>query len=125
MESRPVLVVDDDPDSRLLIARVLTVARYAVVTVANGRDALRHLATCRPFVIVLDVNMPVMDGRSFRLRQKQLAPELAAIPVIVCSGSDGLDLIASELQPFACLPKPFPDFDPLLIRVEAAYRLAA
>ena len=110
MERRPVLVVDDDPDSHALMAHVLAIEGYAVSTAANGSDALCCLPSCRPFVIVLDMDMPVMDGRSFRLHQKQLARELALIPVIVCSGSEALDAIASELQPLACLSKPLPDF---------------
>ncbi len=124
MGNRPVLVVDDDADNRQLLADVLRAAGYEVRTASDGRDALRHLPHCRPFVILLDLEMPVMDGRSFRAAQQRLDPELARIPVIVCGGSDSLDSAAVELQPFAYMPKPLPDFDPLVQCVEAAYQQA-
>ena len=124
MSTRPVLVVDDDADSRLLIASAVRVRGYPVETAENGSEALRRLVFCHPFVIVLDLEMPIMDGRSFRRIQQRLGTDLASIPVILCSGYTVATDIP-ELQPFACLPKPLPDFDPLLERIDAALRLAA
>ena len=125
MVTRPVLVVDDDPDNRHLMAQLLSSEGYAVATATNGREALRTLADSKPFVILLDLEMPVMDGRTFRQRQLQLAPALRAIPVIVCSGSDEANKLTAELRRFACLAKPLPDFSPLLEQVEAAYQFSA
>lgn len=125
MVARPVLVVDDDPDHRRLMAQLLRSEGYAVSTARNGREALENLAASKPFVILLDLEMPVMDGRTFRQQQLQLAPALRSIPVIVCSGSDEADKLTAELRPFGCLSKPLPDFSPLLEQVEAAYQLAA
>jgi CheY-like chemotaxis protein len=95
-------VVDDDPDSRVLMERVLKSEGYAVTTAGNGREALNQLATATPSVILLDLEMPVMDGRSFRQHQLQMPGPLRSVPVIVCSGSDQANQLTSELRPFAC-----------------------
>src|SRR5689334_25346132 len=72
-----VLVVEDDPELRELLRVALTGDGYAVSTAANGRDALRHLrSTASTCIIVLDLALPVMDGRQFRavqLRDRSLA----------------------------------------------------
>ena len=125
MVARPVLVVDDDPDNRALIGHLLSSEGYAVATARDGREALKRLLDLRPAVILLDLEMPVMDGRSFRQHQLRLAGPLRSIPVIVCSGADEADKLKDELRPFTCLSKPFPDFTRLLERVEAAYLLAS
>jgi CheY-like chemotaxis protein len=120
MTARRVLVVDDDPDSRMLMEHVLTFEGYAVTTADNGREALDRLSVVTPSVILLDLEMPVMDGRSFRQHQLQMPGPVRSVPVIVCSGSDQANQLTNELHPFACLPKPLPDFGPLLEHVEAA-----
>ena len=125
MAAGPVLVVDDDPDNRAFVGYLLSSEGYAVATASDGREALRHLADLQPAVILLDLEMPVMDGRNFRQHQLQLAPPLRSIPVIVYSGSDEAEKLTDELQPLACLPKPLPDFRLLLEQVEAAFQLSA
>ena len=90
------------------------------MTAGNGREALNQLSTATPSVILLDLEMPVMDGRSFRQHQLQMAGPLRSVPVIVCSGSDQANQLTNELRPFACLSKPLPDFGPLLEHVETA-----
>lgn len=125
MVAGPVLVVDDDPDNRALVGHLLSSEGYAVATARDGREALKHLADLQPAVIVLDLEMPVMDGRNFRQHQLQLAAPLRSIPVIVYSGSDEAEKLTDELQALACLPKPIPDFRLLLEQVEAAFQLSA
>ena len=115
-----VLVVDDDVDSRVLIADLLSSEGYQVATASNGHDALNQLSTVKPSVILLDLEMPVMDGRSFRQHQLQMSGPLRSVPVIVCSGSDEAAKLTNELQPFAYLSKPLPDLGQLLEHVEAA-----
>jgi hypothetical protein len=60
-----VLVVDDDPDVRTQTESLLTAHGYHVLTAAHGRDAFDRLREQCPDVIVLDLNMPVMDGWQF------------------------------------------------------------
>jgi two-component system alkaline phosphatase synthesis response regulator PhoP len=115
-----VLVVDDDPDSRMLMAHLLHSEGYQVTTASNGHDAINQLQDVTPSVILLDLEMPVMDGRSFRQQQLQMPVPLRSVPVIVCSGSDEAKKLTAELHAFACVSKPLPDFGQLLEHVEAA-----
>ena len=82
-----VLVVDDEPDIRELLTELLTMEGFDVLTAENGADALRVLAGRTADAIVLDLMMPVMDGRGFRAEQRK-DPRISSIPVIVVSAAD-------------------------------------
>ena len=82
-----VLVVDDDPAARNLIARHLGREGFRVEEAADGDAALRRARECRPRVITLDVLMPGMDGWAVLTALKADA-ELAAIPVVMLSVVD-------------------------------------
>jgi signal transduction histidine kinase len=88
-ESRPVLVVDDDPSTRAGMCELLADAGYRSVTAENGAVALEQLKQLHPppGLVVLDLMMPVMDGWQF-LKHVQQTPAWADIPVLVVSGSD-------------------------------------
>jgi len=91
MEKSTVLVVEDDPNTLESVRDVLLRAGFGVDTATTGRDALgKLLDEQQPAVIVLDLMMPVMDGRQF-LTIVRAYHRLAAIPVIV--------LTAVELAP--------------------------
>ena len=81
-----VLVVEDDEATREGVAAVLHARGYMVACATDGREGLRQLHEHRPDVILLDLNMPVMDGWQFRREQKQ-DPTVADIPIIVVSAS--------------------------------------
>jgi CheY-like chemotaxis protein len=94
-----VLVVDDEPTARELMARHLTRAGFRVVQAANGRAGLEAARDERPDVITLDVLMPEMDGWEV-LKELKSDPDLADIPVIMATITDqrnlGIALGASE-----------------------------
>lgn len=101
-----ILVIEDDPTIREVLVEVLGEHGYDAVGASNGREALDTLAASpdRPCVILLDLMMPIMDGRSFREEQLQ-SPELSTIPVIVISAH--LDqAVTSDLNAAAYLRKP-------------------
>jgi CheY-like chemotaxis protein len=80
-----VLVVDDDDDVREALAELLLEDGFAVRTASDGREALGVLAEHGPVdVVLLDLTMPVMDGRAFLAARAQ-SPDIAAIPVVVLS----------------------------------------
>ncbi len=107
-----VLVVDDDVAVREAIQLVVESEGYAVVTAADGTEALGYLnAGLRPGVILLDLRMPGMDGRAFRHAQAA-ERELASIPVVVLSGDSDARGVAQSLGLDALL-KPV-DIDQLL-----------
>jgi CheY-like chemotaxis protein len=117
-----ILVVDDDPGLREVLAEVLSERGYEVTCAPDGRAALDVLvARPPPSVILLDLAMPVMDGWTFRAEQ-QRDPRLASIPTIVLSASLGADSRdVEELDADAMLPKPFD----LARLVEAVERVAS
>jgi len=98
-EALRVLVVDDDPSVRDLVARHLGRDGYRVETAADGRLALAIAKKFVPDVITLDVLMPHFDGWTVLTRLKH-DPELKNIPVIILSITDdrklGFSLGASE-----------------------------
>jgi two-component system chemotaxis response regulator CheY len=88
--ARPsVLLVDDDAAIREALAEILADEGFDVHAAENGRVALdwlqRHRTNdSRPCVVLLDLMMPVMDGRTF-LSEQGADPALSAIPVLVIS----------------------------------------
>lgn len=89
---RHILVVDDDADVRDELAQTLRDGGYGVDTATNGSDALARLreGPTLPSMILLDLRMPVMDGRAF-LAQRRLEPTLASVPVAVITAESDLD----------------------------------
>jgi PAS domain S-box-containing protein len=84
----PVLVVEDDPNSRDLVCRLLAREGRSAVTAENGRVALERLAEgVRPALILLDLMMPEMDGFQF-LEEFRRHPEYGAIPVVVVTAKE-------------------------------------
>lgn len=81
-----IMVVEDDADVLDVIALTLEDHGYSVLVAANGRQALDKLraAEHRPALILLDLMMPVMDGRQFREAQRR-DPALADVPVVLLS----------------------------------------
>jgi two-component system, chemotaxis family, chemotaxis protein CheY len=102
-----VLVVDDDDDIRDCLVGYLEDEGFRSLGAANGKRALEILKRSgpRPSVIVLDLMMPVMDGRGFREEQLRVA-DLADIPVILISAYADLTETARELKVAECLSKP-------------------
>lgn len=81
-ERHHILVVEDDPDLRDTLTEVLEAAGYSVAGARDGLEALSELhgTARRPDLILLDLQMPNMDGAQFRAAQLKTA-ELADIPV--------------------------------------------
>lgn len=91
VNSVKVLVVDDDAETRELIARHLTREGLFVIEASNGEQGLEMAHEYRPDVITLDVMMPVMDGWGVLSRLKE-DRDLASIPVIMLSMVDNQNL---------------------------------
>jgi CheY-like chemotaxis protein len=102
LAGKTVLIVEDDGITRGAMKIVLEWEGYRVRCAANGQQALDLLRDGeKPSLILLDLVMPVLDGRGFRERQKA-SPEIADIPVLVISGADGalLDAAGQVRKPF-------------------------
>ncbi len=109
---RNVLAVDDQEEILVLLARMLKMAGYEVVTAMNGQEALERVAEQKPDLIVTDLMMPVMSGKDLLERLKQ-DPETAKIPVIVLSAFADGDIQGADV----IMRKPFMQAD-LLAGVE-------
>jgi CheY-like chemotaxis protein len=114
-----VLVVDDNEDIRESLMGFLEDRGFVATGATNGRDALLKLRGTRalPCLIILDLMMPVMDGRAFREAQLR-DPGLAGIPVVVVSAYKDVSALAEALGVRDHLPKPL-DLDALLDLVRA------
>jgi two-component system, chemotaxis family, chemotaxis protein CheY len=105
---RLLLVVDDDEPTRLLLAELFNANGYAVVLAENGEQALKHLLDYAPDLVVLDLQMPVMDGWSFRAAQQMLSNvRVAAVPVVILSGTENARKSARALHAAGFVEKPF------------------
>jgi len=103
MDQEFVLVVDDTPDMRELLSYTLEVEGYNVLQACNGDEALEVAATHKPAVIVMDVQMPILDGIEATKRLKS-ERRLRDIPVIAYTAFSR-DLPARDLFT-AVIPKP-------------------
>ena len=78
-----VLLVEDDDDSRELMAEVLAAAGWGVHSVARGREALRILAERSVSVLVTDLSMPGLGGMELVHAARAIAP---SVPIVVVTG---------------------------------------
>jgi CheY-like chemotaxis protein/anti-sigma regulatory factor (Ser/Thr protein kinase) len=83
----PVLLVEDDTETREVMARTLEKAGWTVSEAGNGQEALDIMSGLQPRLILLDLMMPVMDGFDF-LTAMRARPEWLHIPVIVITAKD-------------------------------------
>lgn len=116
MDSRIILVVDDDPDIRDVIAETLADEGFSVLTFGDGEAAVTMALENPPGLIVLDLMMPKMSGWQV-INALQATPRGASIPIILVSASRDLDRAAHKSKVAAYLAKPF-DLDSLVRVVE-------
>jgi CheY-like chemotaxis protein len=111
-----ILVVDDDPNLRLLLAINLEKAGFQTLQAANGVKALQLLQDHRPDLIVTDAVMPLLDGYGL-IREVRSEPALQRIPLIMLTGNDGSGAVENAFRPDYYQKKPF-IFSDLLTEVE-------
>lgn len=102
-----VLIVDDDPSIRRLLALSLRREGYRTADACNGSEALEAMRAGQTDLVLLDLMMPKVTGWQV-LTERAAAPELRKIPVIVITAErgDGLAKISND-GICALLPKPF------------------
>jgi DNA-binding response OmpR family regulator len=113
-----LVVADDDPSIRNLMGAALS--GYTVLEATRGDDALALVRRERPDLLLLDVEMPGLDGLAVA-RALAADPATAAIPIVLCSGAGPAAAAAARRSAnvLAFLPKPFP-LQTLWATVEAA-----
>jgi putative two-component system response regulator len=118
IDDEAILVVDDNPLNRDLLARRLVAQGYRVETANDGRAALARLERSGVSLVLLDIMMPGIDGFEV-LRRMRANDGLAHVPVIVITALDELDAAAQciELGAEDYLAKPF---NPVLLRARVS-----
>jgi DNA-binding response OmpR family regulator len=92
-----VLVVDDDEDSRRLLAHLLERKGYSVVLADGGPAAISTLENTEVDVVVLDVMMPIMDGFAV-CRELKKSQSTASVPVILLTARDDMETRATGMK---------------------------
>jgi two-component system, cell cycle response regulator len=118
---RKILVVDDDSDSLAIITEALSWQGYLVYKAYSGPEAIKLMAECKPDLIILDINMPGMDGRQ---TLKDLRDMEKYVSVMFISGHSSPEDIVEGLDSGAddYISKPF-DPRELLARVRTQLRI--
>jgi CheY-like chemotaxis protein len=105
-DSDTILLVDDNQRVRMTLRHALHEAGYRVEEAADGLEAFGRLQRgLRPCIIVLDLEMPIMAGDTFR-RAQQARADLRDIPVVLFSSAPNLADIAQSLGVAAYAAKP-------------------
>ena len=102
---KTILVVDDEPVVVEIAKRKLEDRGYEVLTAGNGEEALESLKTKVPDLIVLDIQMPKMNGYTFMM-EKSKTPEYVKIPVIVLTAYNEMEPLFKRHGVKAYLLKP-------------------
>jgi FixJ family two-component response regulator len=113
-----IAIVDDDPDVRRALRRLIGSAGFAVETFSSGEEFLRSLEQHQPACIVLDLHMPEVSGFDV---QMQITHSHASIPVVILTGHDTPEARERALKGGAAcyLCKPIDD-ETLLAGINAA-----
>lgn len=118
--SRRILVIDDEEDSRDLVAHILRDGQYDVQVAADGQEAITMLAAGRPDLVVLDLMMPVVDGWQVL---ESIRKEADPPPVLVLTAAGGYETFVRGVREgaVAYILKPF-GFHELLSTCERILR---
>jgi two-component system cell cycle response regulator DivK len=106
--SKRILVVEDQDDNMQILRDLLTSADYEMVEAENGEEALTEVAKQRPDLILMDIQLPVMDGYEATRRIKA-DPALQSIPIIAVT-SYALSGDEAKARAAGCddfVPKPY------------------
>lgn len=112
--STPILVIEDDPQLRVMFQLLLEGEGYPVVTAADGLEGLRAVQTMRPSLVLLDLKLSLLDGQAvaFELR----AAYGPFLPIVVVTATGQHAAMTDGINPSAYLHKPF-DVDAFLTLV--------
>lgn len=119
MDSKKVLLVDDEPDILMILSKGLAAKGYKVITSENGQDGLIQAQTQQPDIIILDVMMPEMGGGEVAGKLRE-SPHTKDIPVIFLTALISKEEEVAHSQHIGnnpTLAKPF-DIDELAQMIE-------
>ena len=118
--SRRILYIEDNPENRMLMRRVLMAEGYQIDEAVDGQSGMQKAAESPPDLVLMDINLPEIDGYEVTARLKQL-PNMSGVPIIavtanvmkgdrektLAAGCDGyiqkpidIDLLPSQIESF-------------------------
>ena len=102
-----ILIVDDSPDNLAMISLDLQQQNYRVVTASNGEDAIKVAASTNPNLILMDINLPELDGLAATRRIHDIET-LREVPVVAVTafGTEGFQRAAYDVGVAGYLTKP-------------------
>jgi two-component system, cell cycle response regulator DivK len=86
MSKAVIFYIEDNMDNRTLIRRILTAEDYQVVEAENAKEALEKLETLRPDMILMDINMPEVDGYTLTAQIRGIAG-FESIPIVALTAN--------------------------------------
>jgi DNA-binding NtrC family response regulator len=102
-----LLIIDDDPDSADALSMLMESEGHEVRVGYNGEEGLRLAKEKSPDLVLLDVEMPILDGPGMALEMLVHNMGLEKIPVILLSGVPDLERVANEVGTPYFLGKPY------------------
>jgi len=81
-----ILYVEDDPNNRILVRRILQAEGYKVLEAADAQQAMKILESQVPDLIFMDINMPDIDGYTLTTRLKSL-PKIGDVPIVAMTAN--------------------------------------
>jgi two-component system cell cycle response regulator DivK len=85
-EKSTILYVEDNPDNRLLVRRILHAENYKMLEATNAVEAIDLLETTIPDLILMDINMPEMDGYTLTAKIRAM-PGLGRVPILAVTAN--------------------------------------
>lgn len=106
--TKRILVVEDQPDNRQIIRDMLAPTEYEIIEAEDGQQALEAIAKQRPDLILMDIQLPIIDGYT-ATRKIKADPALRSIPIIAVTSYalSGEEKKAREAGCDDYVPKPF------------------
>lgn len=86
MTGKRILYIEDNPDNRMLVRRVLTAEGYTLIEAADGTSGLRAVEENPPDLILIDINLPDVDGYEITSRIRMM-PRLARVPIVAMTAN--------------------------------------
>ncbi len=104
--AKKILIIDDDPTLLKMLETFLSSHDFTVDTAIDGDEGLAHIKQQRPDLIILDIQMPKMNGYTFMFELKKI-PGALSIPVIVLTAKQGMAEIFKVEGVKEYITKPF------------------
>jgi signal transduction histidine kinase len=117
-----VLHIEDDPKSRLLVKKLLAAAGHAVIEADSGLEGIRKAAVERPDIVLVDINVPDLDGYEITLRLRGMA-SMSGVPIVaITAEGDRMTSLAVGADGFIAKPLDATRFAQLVDRYLLGHR---